>query len=505
MHHTFSTAPLRPSLQPAQAQPVLKRWTLGAVAGAVVLASGLWATDSWALSLGRASVLSNLGDPLRIEIDLPSITAEEAASLQAGVGSPDAFRTAGMEYNAVASAVQVTLQRRADGRYVLRLNSDRTITEPFLDLVLEATSSSGRIVRGYTMLFDPPNLRAAAPAPLLPAPGGPTASTLGNPSAPPPVAAPAAAAGTSGPARTTPATNRAAAPAPARVPASDKQVQVRPGDTAGRIAQVYKPEGVSLDQMLLAMLRNNPSAFVGNNINRMKAGVVLDMPTESAAAEVAPPEASRQIAAQARDFNEFRRRLAGMAPAGDSAATGRASSGKVQAEVQDKTPASAPDKLTLSKGGVAANQAEDKVAKTRQNQDSDTRVAELSRNIEELNKLGAAASSAAPAATPPAPAPAVEVPPPAPAVAPTVEATPPAPPPAPAAPPAAPPAAAPSPAAPEAASDGLVASLTNHPWALPAGGGVLALLAGWALVRLRRNRAQTADGNSFLESKDQGE
>lgn len=505
--HPTPSSPTSSSPSPMAQRPLARqRWALSAVAGAVVLASGLLASNSWALSLGRASVQSSLGEPLRIDIDLPSITPEEAASLQAGVGSPDAFRTAGMEYSAVASSVQVTLQRRADGRYVLRLNSDRTISEPFLDLVLEASSSSGRIVRGYTMLFDPPNLRATAPAPLVPAAGGPTAATLGNPSAPPPpvVATPSGGAA-AGSGRTAPTPRPSAASAPKTDgTTTDKQVAVRPGDTAGRIAQVYKPEGVSLDQMLLAMLRNNPNAFVGSNINRMKAGVVLDMPTESAASEVAPAEASRQIAAQSRDFNAFRRRLAGAAPTGEGATAGRAASGAVQAEVKDKAAATTPDKLTLSKGAATGNQAEDKIAKSRQTQEADTRVAELSRNIDELNKLGAAASSATPATPAPTPEPA-----PAPAPSPAPEPAP-APSPEPAAAPA-PAAAAPSPVPPpaaaptETAAEGLWASLTGHPWALPAAGGVAALLAGLALVRLRRNRATNTDGNSFLESKDQGE
>jgi len=117
--------------------------------------------------LGRLTVQSALGEPLRAEIDIPGITAEEAASLKAGPALPDAFVAAGLEYNPAMSGLQATLQRRADGRAYLRLTSSRTINEPFIDLILEATWSQGRIVRDYTMLLDPPALRKTPTAPTL--------------------------------------------------------------------------------------------------------------------------------------------------------------------------------------------------------------------------------------------------------------------------------------------------------------------------------------------------
>jgi len=118
--------------------------------------------------LGRITVQSALGEPLRAEIDVPEINAEEAASLKAGIASAEAFAAAGLEYNPAMSGLQATLQRRADGRAYIRLSSDRSINDPFVDMIVEASWSSGRILRDYTMLFDPPVLRKpAAPAPTL--------------------------------------------------------------------------------------------------------------------------------------------------------------------------------------------------------------------------------------------------------------------------------------------------------------------------------------------------
>ena len=163
---------------------------LHAVAAAVLLCTSLSVTsEAQALALGRIVVQSALGEPLRAEIDVPEITAEEAASLRVGVAPADAFRTAGMEINPALGELQVSLQRRPDGRQYLRLTSPRPVSEPFMDMILEANWASGRIVRDYTLLFDPPNLRPPVPAPLAPAV---TAQTTPAPVTPP--AAPSTAA-----------------------------------------------------------------------------------------------------------------------------------------------------------------------------------------------------------------------------------------------------------------------------------------------------------------------
>ena len=518
-----------------------------AVAAAAVLCAGLvHHTDAQALALGRVVVQSALGEPLRAEIDVPDINAEEAASLRVGLASGDTFRAAGVDVNAALATLQISLQRRADGRAYLRLTSSRPVTEPFVDLIVEANWSSGRMVRDYTLLFDPPNLRAAAPQPAPVAPGvsapapaaqaprpaAPAPSVAQPQVQPPRAAAPAPAAAAPAPA---PVARPTPAPAPAAAPSSagGGQVRVQAGDTAGGIAAANKPADVSLDQMLVAMLRQNPNAFISGNVNRMKAGVVLDLPSAAEASAIAPSEARQTITAQSRDFNEFRRRLAGSAPEAGVAAADRRAAGQLQAEVKDAKPAApAADKLTLSKEaapGQAAN--EDKIAKERQAKEASSRVAELSRNIEELSKLGGGTTPApaptAPAAAPAPAAPAAAAPAPAPSPAPTVtvptapaptEATP-----APAAPaaeapaPAAPPAEAPAAAAPSTTpapvkpplpvptplpdEPSFFDQLRDNPLALPLAGGLLALLAGLGLYRMRQRKHGSSVDSSFLESR----
>jgi pilus assembly protein FimV len=529
-------------------------WRTPIAATALALVMGFASFDASALALGRVTVLSSLGEPLRAEIEVPEITAEEAASLRLSVASPDAFRAAGLEFNAALGAAQISLQRRANGSAFLRLSSDRSVNEPFVDLILEASWASGRIVRDYTMLFDPASLRqAAAPVAATPATSAPIAAASSAP-APAPSAVTSAPA-PSLPARRTPTSEPKPAPV-AKPPAAAPKggITVKPGDTAAALAAQFKPTGVSLDQMLVAMLRASPEAFVNGNVNRLKAGAVIDMQeAASGAPSTAVGEAKQTIVAQAKDFNEFRRRLAAGAPSTGAAAPNRVASGKVQTKVNEpKAQASAPDKLTLSKGAVAAKSKEEAIAKEKQAKDNAARVAELSKNIQELSKLGTtttakpgpATAPAAPAtgsgvkiaaATPSVPIAPTVTPPatPAPATAPVAAATTSTPtstatsttltstpavsvsmtptatmtvaaaPSAPASSPtsAAAPVAKRTPPPPPPPEPTFIESLMDNPAVLPGAGALLAALGGLAFWRIRRRKNGAQVDSSFLESR----
>ena len=507
---------------------------LSAVAAAAML---LAASGSWALGLGRMAVQSALGENLRAEIDVTSISPEEASSLRVRIAPPEAYRAAGVDYSALLTATQVVLVRRADGRPYLRVSSERVAQEPFVDVILEITWASGRLVREYTMLLDPPTTRtAAAPVPA-PAPVAPAISA-----APPAAPAPAPRAAAPAPvpraaAPSAPAAPRPAAAAPAAASSVD-EYRVRNGDTLTRIAARTLREGASLDQMLVALWRNNSQAFIDNNMNRLKAGSVLSVPSAAAAKDIAAAEAKQLIQAQSADFGAYRQRLASGVPAVKTSEPARQATGKVQARVEDKKAAAAasPDRLTLSQGGLKAGTEAAKVSKDTEKKDQTARVAELARNVEDLKKLkdGAGMAVPKPGGAPAAPTvPAVAAP--AAPVAPVVVAAAPLPPPVPApvAPPPPPPPApapvaasaaapAPAPVAKPAASDAapaakptvaakpaavpteepsLVSGLLDSPFVLPGAGVVLALLAGLGFYRWRSRARNESGETSFLESR----
>ena len=527
----------------------------GVAAAALVLA----APAAWSLGLGRLNVQSALGEALRAEIDVTSMTPEEASNLRVRVASPEAYRAAGVDYNPVLPGTTAELLRRADGRPYLKLTSDRGVQEPFVDVILELNWATGRLVREYTLLFDPPTTARAAPPPA-------TAPVMAAAApAPAPLAAPVRPAESRpAPVRAAPEPARAASPAPAREPrpaaAGADEYKVKAGDSLSRIASRTQRPGVSLDQMLVSLYRGNPQAFIGNNMNLLKSGVVLNVPSAESAKGVTASEAHQVIQAQSADFGSYRQRLASGVPMAKTEGSSRTATGKVQAQVSDSKQgaAAAPDKLTLSKGAASAkaNAAEEQISKDRAKKADDVRVAELAKNVDELKKLSGAASSAAspkaasavaatpapapaaaakppavaptpapapapaPVAAAPAPAPAPVAPPPAPVVpAPTVVATAPTPAPAPAAAPApasapvvaaasapvvpkpaASAAAKPTPAPVEAPSM-LGSLLDDNPMALGVGALAIALLGGFGAWRFSKRAKKDSGETSFLESR----
>ncbi len=464
------------------------RWQKTIMAAAATALIGLYGSPAAALSLGRITVQSTLGEPLRAEIDVPDINAEEASSLQARAASPDAFQAAGLDYNPAMGNLKATLQRRADGRAYIRISSDRAINDPFVDMILEASWATGRIVRDYTMLFDPPALRKAVPS-------APTAPQVPAPRVGAAVQAPASQpAQAMAPAAASPRPSSATASAAPERSSNPGTVTVKPGDSAGRIARSTKPLNVSLDQMLVALLRTNPDAFVRDNVNRIKAGAILNLPTPEQAAETPAAEARQMIVAQSKDFNDYRRKLANSAPQAQVGTADRTASGSVTAQVQDKqTAVPAPDKLTLSKGSVQGQVGEDQMAKERSAQDSADRAAEIAKNISDLSKLGAASSVsaagvAASAASEAAPSPAAstaEVNMTAPAVVPAPAAS----------------AAKPAEPAPSAVAEtGLMDELIENPLVPVGAAALLALLAGWGFYRMRQRKKMSQEDSAFLES-----
>lgn len=388
--------------------------------------------DAHALALGRLNVLSSIGEPLRAEVEILDLTAADADSLRPSLASAEAYKAMGLDYNPDLNNIQFNVLPMADGRTVLQLNNSRPVTAAFVDIVLEVSWASGKITRDYTLLLTPPKSAVSA-QPVAPV-----------------------------------------------LPMAAQRITVVRGDTLGQLAMQNLPVNVSLDQMLLALLRSNPEAFVAGNVNRLKAGAVLKLPSAADANTVARAEARQTIIAQSRDFNAFRQRLALNARPAQVAASGRETTGKVDSSVTEKTPAAtAADKLTLSKGaltgaltdastGAGTANAEEELAQQRQAKDAAERLAELSKNISDLSQLSAAPATTVTAAAATASqtdsALAVGTPP---AVTAAAEPEPPS----------------------------LIERLSNQPVVLPAATGFLGLLLAWGFLRSRRNSA--AKNNAF--------
>ena len=408
-----------------------------------------------AAGLGRLNVTSGLGQPLRAELEVTSVGRDELPTLQVRMAPLAAFRAANLDFNPALTNLRFALDKRPDGGYFVRISSASPVNEPYLDLMVELTWATGRVIREYTVLLDPPSLRADAPvvppvaASSAPAPSV-TAPTTRPSTAPSPSVSPGLATTPPGtPAESTRAQSAPSAAVASSAPRSttpgDGSYVVKSGDTLGAIAGRNKPASVSLDQMLVALLRANPDAFVAKNMNRLKAGATLTIPSESEAAALAQPEARREVVAQSADFAQYKSRLAqaaGSAPVVATAPPAAAGSGRVTSQVQDKSAPVAPkgDQLKIARAeqksaaaASAAAKADEAAAKARAIREEQERAAQLKKTNEAIqkalqvqSKAGAAAQKqaekGAPVTTPPPAAvtpPPVAVAPPAPMPAPT--------------------------------------------------------------------------------------
>jgi pilus assembly protein FimV len=380
---------------------------VAAIAGAVVLTSAVHAAG-----LGKITVLSALGQPLRAEIELTSVSSEEANGLVAKLANPDAFRAANIDFNPALLSLRFAVEQRS-GRQIVRITSSQPMNEPFVDMLLELSWNSGRLVREYTFLLDPAELRTTQSAQVAPAPAAGAAAAARQRAAQAPQqgaapssnATPAPAPGARADGRPDrPARSAAAADTPA--PQTLTEYRTKRGDTLGRIAAQTKPVDVSLDMMLVALYRANPDAFLGNNMNRLKSGQILSIPDSDALRGSGAAAARGVVVAHAADFNAYRNKLAGQvassAPAKESEAS-QSAAGKVTAQVQERPTAAneSADKLRLSKAapgagaGKAGGGVEDTIAREKEVAEATARVKELERNVNDLQNLAAIKSKAA--------------------------------------------------------------------------------------------------------------
>jgi len=391
------------------------------VSSLVALACLTLATAANAAGLGRLAVLSALGQPLLAEVEVVSLQPGEEDGLAARLAPSDAFQQAGIDVNPVLNSARVTIEHR-DKRPYLRITTREPVNEPFLDLLIELQWPSGRLVREYTFLLDPPEYRsrqqaiAAAPAPTppaekpaaapeakplpeaAPAPTPPAVTETTPPAATettPPAAteAPPAAPSTAAPAApSTPAAPPAAEAAPS---AASNQYEVQRGDTLGSIAKANLPAGVTLNQMLIALFRANEDAFIRGNMNLVRTGRILNIPESDSIGTVDRDEATRLVKEQYAQFQEYRSRLAAVPTPAESATGQQEVTGRIEQKPEAPKPAPPADQVRLSKSepgkpaapGARAAREDDQAARERALQEAQSRQEELEKNVADLQKL----------------------------------------------------------------------------------------------------------------------
>ena len=277
-----------------------------------------------ALGLGEIKLNSALNDKFSADIQVIGATSDELDSLDVKLASLKQFSQAGIDHPDVLGQLQFLVVRNPDGTAYIHISSPQAVREPFLDFLLDANWNNGELIREYTVLLNPPSFQnAEAPAQAAPQPAASAASAPAPAVAAAPVvaapvaptqsalqpAAPVAAASQPAP---SPATSPPAAPAETVTPAPAEQRAlganygpIHRGETLSGIAKSMRPQGVTLNQMMIAIYQANPEVFM-HNINRMKAGFILRMPALSDVQAVSVTDANSEVRAQIEAWRSSR-------------------------------------------------------------------------------------------------------------------------------------------------------------------------------------------------------
>ncbi len=323
------------------------------------------------VGLGKLTLQSALGQPLSAQIELTGVAPDELGSVTARIADASLYRQNNLAYQGVLSRARVTMERLPNGEPILRVTTPANVVEPYLDMLVEVNWSSGRVVRAYTFLLDPPGMPAAQAVDPVTPPRAGTPRAAASAAAPAAAAAPRAAAETRG--------------------GTGSSYTVRRGDTLSRIAEETKAPNVTLEQMLVALYNSNQSAFEGNNMNRLRAGAILNVPSPEEAAATPRGEATKTVRIQAGDWRGYQDKVAGAAPPAEAAA-GRVAAGKIGTTVEEKLPAAVPgrDQLKVSpqvgKGAALSPAAEEVVARDQALKEAQNRIGELEKTLKDLQR-----------------------------------------------------------------------------------------------------------------------
>ncbi len=364
-----------------------------------------------AVGMGGINVVSALGQPLKAEIELVAVNKADKPGLVARLASPDAYKGAGLDYP-YGIKYNFQLENRANGESYLKLSSNHEINDPFVSLLVELSWASGKLMREYTFLLDPPGYVAAQPKSVTVQPLAP-AAVESYPAAPvkQKEAKPVAIA-VEQPVEKQSVAVSVKSEAPARV--ATGSITVRSGDSLNKIAAQLKTDEVSLERMLVALYRANTEQFDGKNMNRIKVGKILRRPDQNDVMSVAQAEAVQEIRVQSDDWHAYRQKLAGAATSGRQAESAQhVATGKISTPAADKTPVasdSAKEVLRLSKGeapggktGGAGRSVQDKhnaaaeeaIAKSKAISEEKARVALLESNLKDMQRLAKLKTEAA--------------------------------------------------------------------------------------------------------------
>ena len=300
----------------------------------------------WAHALTVVGVApqSRMGEPFAAALTITDMSDDQLATLSVSPSVQAAYQQAQMRRDPALDSVQTTVVRTAPGSATVEIKSRLAIQAPTLDLMVDIQWSGG----GMTQTFQVTLLKGQA---------------------------------TSSPAQST--APSAASSAVVDQPNTDAaSVVVARGDTLSEL-MISERYGIgTLAQRMIATQRSNPQAFIRENINWVRAGAQLSLPTRQAILAIDPKEAQALVLSQMQAFDAHRRAIAEKANLLKE--SGSANQGSVEQAVVGEAPEPQGDRLALSQSEVAA---EAKIAEQKALAAGAAREKELQANLKDLDNI----------------------------------------------------------------------------------------------------------------------
>jgi pilus assembly protein FimV len=316
------------------------------------------------LGLGEITLHSALNQPMDADIELLSVADDDLVSLEASMASPELFARYGLDQPGFLRSISLEIRHLPGNRHVIHVSSNRSIPEPFVTMLVELDWARGHMLREYTVLLDPPVFAAQesqpVPTPIAPTPRS-TTQTTGTVVRMPLPEQPAPGAET-----------RISEPySPRALPTATQpnEYMVQRHDTLWELSRDMRPDGTSINRMMIAMFQANPEAFYGN-INRLKAGVILRIPDAEELANVNRADANAEVR---RHMNEWR---------GGSYAYDSGESGRLRLVPADSS----------TQGGAGASAADEALADELADQTTENlvlreQIEEMTQSLDEQDRL----------------------------------------------------------------------------------------------------------------------
>ncbi|MCB5160419.1 FimV/HubP family polar landmark protein [Marinomonas algarum] len=333
----------------------------------IAVSGALHVTSSYALELGELTSQSKVNEAYRGKITLSDVGNLTTNDILVRLGSESEFQQAGFVPTSVISQLRFDVVRE-NRDLTIAIRSDRPLQVDELRFVLAARWPSGQVVREYKTPLNPSALVGKSGNEAIQAVNqGDTGSVLRNATA-----------------------------TAQRMPISGRQ-NVLKGNTLWSIAGQNQPSNqLSIYQTMMAIQALNKDAFYSDNINLLKEGVVLRLPTQEQIAlfnqSISKQEFDRQHAAWMASKSQKNAKTVDQAQLNTQA----------KAKAASNAPQEKGDTLTLASGqsllpedASSSNTGEDsqalealqnKLSASQEMLDKEQREkAEISDQLEELN------------------------------------------------------------------------------------------------------------------------